>query len=271
MSTQPTPTRTSEPAAGRKPVVTMRDLGVWYRRHGVRGDTLRRRLLTTLRRTRPPLLWALRGITLSCHEGDTLGVIGHNGAGKSTLCLALAGILTPDEGTIDVDGRVAALLSLGAGFNMNLSGRANVLLKAAFLGISRAKILEKMPEIIAFAELEEFIDEPVRTYSSGMRARLAFSVAASLEPEIMILDEVLSVGDRAFRAKSQQRIREMMDSSRLIVIVSHSNALIRRTCTQVLWLDHGRMKAYGPVDEVVDAYEADSAVSDADDVDDEAS
>ena len=189
------------------------------------------------------------------YEGQALGVIGHNGAGKSTLCLVLAQILSPDEGRAAIRGKVSTLLRLDACFNRELSGRDNLELYGAFLGLGRHDLAGRVDEIIEFSELGEFIEEPVGHYSSGMRARLAFSVAATLEPDILLLDEILGVGDRAFRAKSERRIREMMEASRLIVIVSHAIGFLRGVCTHCLWLDHGQVKAYGPADEVLDAYE----------------
>lgn len=242
--------------AGAAPLIEVRDLGIWYRRLAKGRLSLKRALLTGSFRGPRDRFWALRGINLTAYEGQALGIVGPNGAGKSTLCLVLSGILEPDEGKARIRGKVSALLSLGAGFHPELSGRANILLAAAFLGIPRRKIEQQLDEIIDFADLGDFIEEPVRTYSSGMRARLAFAVAATIEPEILILDEALSVGDLAFRAKSQQRIEEMMRDSRLIIIVSHSNAFLRHVCTHCLWLDHGQPMMFGAVDEVLDAYEA---------------
>jgi ABC-type polysaccharide/polyol phosphate transport system ATPase subunit len=245
-----------EPSPAPPPaLIELRQLGVWYRLHRRQKVSLKRLLVTGRLGGPPPVLWALRGITFTCHEHEVLGIVGHNGAGKSTLCLVLAQILTPDEGTAHIRGRVSTLLTLGAGFNRELTGRANIQLYAAFLGIPREELDRKMERIIEFSELGDFIDEPVRAYSTGMRARLGFSVAATLEPEILILDEVLAVGDRAFRAKSRQRILDMMAASRLIVIVSHSTNFLREVCTHCLWLDHGTMKQFGPAGEVLKAYE----------------
>lgn len=242
----------SPPAS--KPVIDLRDLGVWFRRHKKGRLSFKQMVLTQRWFSKPPVLWALRNVDLTCHEGETLGIVGHNGAGKSTLCLVLSGILTPDEGSVSIDGNVAALLSLGAGFRSDLSGRQNILLKAAYLGIAREEIESKMQQIIDFSELGDFIDEPIRTYSSGMRSRLSFSVASSLEPDILILDEVLSTGDKAFRKKSRNRLKEMMDRSRLIVIVSHSANFLKSTCDSCLWLDHGRAVDHGPAKRVLRAY-----------------
>jgi len=245
----------SDAAARGDPLIEVHDLGVWFKLSRRNKRALRRVLDGEASLEDSRRLWALRGVEVSCHEGQTLGIVGHNGAGKSTLCLVLAGILTPDEGNVVIRGRVSTLFSLGAGFQKELSGRDNIELYAAFLGIPRPEIEDKTEEIVSFSGLDEFIDEPVGHYSSGMRARLAFSVASTMQPEILLLDEILGVGDRAFRAKSQRRIQEMMAASRVIVIVSHAMDFLRSVCTHCLWLDHGRVRGYGVAGEVLDAYE----------------
>ncbi len=239
-----------------EPVLEVEDLGVYFPLQQRRRTSIKRLLTGGGLRRAPKVLWALRHVDFTCHEGEVVGIVGPNGAGKSTLCLALSQILTPDEGRVQVRGHVSTLLTLGAGFNRDLSGRDNILLNAAFLGISRREIESKLDEIVDFSELGEFIDQPVRFYSSGMRARLGFSIATALDPEILILDEVLSVGDRSFRAKSQRRIEELMAQSRLILIVSHSTVFLRGLCTHCLWLEGGRARAYGEADAVLDAFEA---------------
>lgn len=238
-----------------KPVVELEGLGVYFRLQQRSRMSIRKALLGGGLARKAPVIWALRDVDLTCHEGEVVGVVGPNGAGKSTLCLVLSRILEPDEGRIVVRGQVSTLLSLGAGFNRELSGRDNILLNAAFLGIPRKEIGRRMDEIMDFADLGEFIDQPIRFYSNGMRSRLGFAIATSLDPEILVLDEVLSVGDRAFRAKSQARIESLMARSRLIVIVSHSGAFLRTVCTHCLWLERGRVRGYGPAAEVLDAYE----------------
>lgn len=236
-------------------LVELRGVGVFFRLHA-RGRLSFRQIVRRRRFWRPPpVLWALRGLDLELRAGQSLAIVGHNGAGKSTLCLVLAQILTPDEGSARVRGQVATLFGLGRGFNHELTGRDNIRLYAAFLAIPRAELAERMAEIIAFSELEEFIDEPVGQYSTGMRARLAFSVATSLQPEILILDEVLAVGDPGFQRKSESRIRSLISKSQLIAIVSHQTEFLRETCTHCLWLDHGRARAFGPVGEVLDEYD----------------
>jgi ABC-type polysaccharide/polyol phosphate transport system ATPase subunit len=239
----------------RSTYLELRNLGIWYRRRKFRSYSMREVLTGRALRDRSHMFWALRHVNLTCHEGDVLGIVGPNGAGKSTLCLVLAGILDPDEGHAAVRGRVSALLSLGAGLQKDLTGRENIILSAAFLGIPRRQLVHQLDRIIGFAELQDFIDEPVRTYSSGMRARLGFSVAASLQTEVLILDEVLSVGDIAFRRKSEQRIHEMIAASKLIIIVSHDLDLLRGLCTHCLWLDQGQVQAYGESAEVLTAFE----------------
>lgn len=241
---------------GTRPVVEVERLGIFYRLQQRRRVGIKQLLSRRGIRRDAPVIWALRDVSFTCHEGESVGIVGPNGAGKSTLCLALSRILEPDEGRVAVRGRVSTLLTLGAGFHRDLTGRENVMLNAAFLGIPRRVIEAHMEEILDFAELGEFIDQPIRFYSSGMRSRLAFSVAQSLDPEILILDEVLSVGDRAFRQKSQRRIEELMKQSRLIVVVSHSTAFLREVCTHAIWLQKGRLRAAGKADDVLDAFES---------------
>ncbi len=237
------------------PIVDIRDLGIFYRLNRKKHITLKSALLGHWRREKPPVIWALKGVDLTCHEGETWGIIGPNGAGKSTLCLVLSQILTPDSGSVQIRGKVSTLLTLGAGFDKDLSGRDNIYLNAAFLGIPRKQIEQQIDEIIEFSELAEFIDQPMRFYSSGMKSRLGFSIATTLQPEILVLDEVLSVGDQTFRAKSKARIEEMMRESRLIVIVSHSMSFLRETCTHCLWLEKGLVRMSGKAAEVLDAFE----------------
>jgi len=238
------------------PVVELKGLGVYFRLQQRSRMSIRKALFGGGVRRMAPMIWALRDVELTCREGEVVGVIGPNGAGKSTLCLVLSRILEPDEGTVSVHGKVSTLLSLGAGFNRELSGRDNILLNAAFLGIPRKEIGLRMDAITGFADLGEFIDQPIRFYSNGMRSRLGFAIATALDPEILVLDEVLSVGDRAFQDKSQARIESMMAQSRLIVIVSHATSFLRSVCTHCLWLDRGRVRRYGPAAEVIDAYVA---------------
>jgi len=246
------------PVAGKpasRPLIELANVGIWYRLHHRVQHSFKRALLAGKLREPARVFWALRGVDFTCEEGQVVGIVGHNGAGKSTLCMVLARILTPDEGQAEIRAQVTPLLGLGSGFNQELTGRDNIYLYSAFLGIPRATIEARVSEIHEFSELGSFLDEPLYTYSSGMRARLGFSVAAMIDPEIMILDEVLGVGDRDFREKSTKRIREMMDVSKLILIVSHSSGFLRKTCTHCLWLDHGRVRAFGAAAEVLDEYD----------------
>lgn len=197
---------------------------------------------------------ALDDVSLTVKRGETLGLIGRNGAGKSTLLKVISGILRPTEGSVAVHGNVVPMLELGSGFDPELSGRENIFLNGAILGYSKEFLEAKYDEIVAFSELGPFIDSPIRNYSSGMMARLAFSVASVLEPEILIVDEILAVGDAAFQEKSRARMMEMMGGGTTVLFVSHSLAQIREMCSRVLWLEHGRVKMEGNTNEVCDAY-----------------
>lgn len=198
--------------------------------------------------------WATRDVSFSVGPGEALGLIGANGAGKSTLVRAIAGILPPTEGRIDVFGRVSTLLALGVGFNRSLTGRDNVRLGGLAAGLDRDKLEEKYDEIVEFAELGEFMDMPMRTYSSGMYGRLAFSVAVNMDPDILLIDEAMSVGDARFRRKSANRMRELCSQAHTIVLVSHALGSIRELCDQAIWMDHGVLRMWDEPEAVVDAY-----------------
>ena len=199
--------------------------------------------------------WALKNISFEILPGERLGVLGFNGAGKSTLLKAVAGVLKPTKGSVEVRGVIAPLLELGAGFDMNYSGKENIFLYGATMGYSRKFIESKYDEIIAFSELEDFIDVPVKNYSSGMRARLGFSIATAVEPEVLILDEVLSVGDAKFRKKSEAKIRSMFDKGVTVIFVSHNTEQVRSLCNKAILLEHGELTASGNADEVCDIYD----------------
>lgn len=201
--------------------------------------------------------WALHPIDLDVRKGEVLGIVGHNGAGKSTLLQIIAGTMLPSHGSRRVQGRLSALLELGAGFNPEFTGRENVFLAAALLGMTRREIQERFPAIVEFSGLDAFIDQPVRTYSSGMFVRLAFSVAVSVDPDVLIIDEALSVGDGAFARRSFDRIMQFKDQGRTILFCSHSLYQIESLCTQALWLDRGRLQQLGPPADVAAAYQAD--------------
>ena len=204
---------------------------------------------------RPGEFWALDDVSFSVNSGEKLGFLGTNGSGKSTLLRLISGIFPPDRGTIAVRGSVGALIAVGVGFHPHLTGRENVFLNGAILGMTRAELNSKLDEIIAFAEIGEFIDAPVSTYSSGMAMRLGFSIAIHRMPEIMLVDEILAVGDLAFQLRCQKRLAEYRQSGGTFIIVSHNMQLIRNTCDRVLWLDKGRIVDEGNVYEVCDRYE----------------
>ena len=201
-------------------------------------------------------LVALSNVTFSISSGHALGVIGHNGAGKSTLLRVAAGILRPTVGTAIIRGRQAPVIELGLGFEAELSGRENIFFNGALLGRSPAEMAERLDEIVAFADLAQFIDQPIRTYSTGMVARLAFAVATTVNAQILLLDEVLSVGDASFRVKCQRRLQEFRDTDVTILLVSHDLDAVSEMCDLALWLDRGRMRRFGPAAEVVEEYRA---------------
>jgi ABC-type polysaccharide/polyol phosphate transport system ATPase subunit len=235
--------------------ISAENIGVWYPFIRRQKTQLRDWLSLQFRLWRQKqIFWALQGISFSVKEGEVLGVVGRNGSGKSTLLRVLAGVLQPDTGRLDIHGHVSALMSLGAGFQPELTGRENVLLNATFLGLPRRTVEARFDEIVAFAELEEFIDMPVRTYSSGMRARLGFAIASVVEPDILLLDEILGVGDAAFRQKSQERMKEMLLNARTIVVATHDASFAHQFCQQVLWLEKGRMAAFGAPTDVLPRY-----------------
>jgi len=199
--------------------------------------------------------WALRDISGDVRQGDVLGVIGENGSGKSTLLKIIAGLMKPTEGSIETYGTVAPMLELGSGFELEMTGRENIYLNGAILGYNKEIIDEYFEEIVDFAELRKFIDVPIRTYSSGMLARLAFSVATVIKPDILIVDEILSVGDDNFQAKSRARMMEIMNSGSTVIFVSHRMEDIKEICSSVIWLDNGTIRMAGSAEEVCDAYE----------------
>jgi ABC-2 type transport system ATP-binding protein/lipopolysaccharide transport system ATP-binding protein len=199
--------------------------------------------------------WALKGVSFEVNKGDKFGIIGLNGAGKSTLLKLIAGVMKPTEGEIWVKGSMVPLLEMGAGFDPDYTGRENIFLKGALLGYTRRFLEEKFDEIVEFSELEEFIDVPLKNYSSGMKARLAFSIATMVEPEILIVDEVLSVGDAKFQEKSREKMNSLLDEDATVIFVSHATQQVRDICNRAIWLDKGKLITQGPVDEVCDAYE----------------
>jgi lipopolysaccharide transport system ATP-binding protein len=243
-------------------VIKAEGLGKRYRRNAVVDEGLRHALARTLkaplgafRRTAMEEFWALKDVSLEVKEGEVLGLIGRNGAGKTTLLKILSRITQPTTGWAEIHGRVGSLLEVGTGFHPELSGRENTFLSGAILGMSKSEISRKFDEIVAFAELEKFIDTPVKHYSSGMYVRLAFAVAAHLEPEILLVDEVLAVGDLNFQKKCLGKMGDVAKAGRTVVLVSHQLNQIRRLCHRVIWIDGGSIRQEGNTAEVVSAYE----------------
>ena len=235
--------------------IRVEDVTVTYRTSLEKAPTLKSTLLRLGRRERVIReIWALKGVSFTVPHGMVLGVVGANGAGKSTLMRTVAGILPPTSGRVEVHGRVSTLLSLGVGFNRKLTGRQNVVLGGLAAGLTRAELAEKYDEIVDFAELEEFMDMPMRTYSAGMYGRLAFAVAVTMHPDILIIDEALSVGDARFRRKSFERMRELCGEDRTILLVSHALGSIEKLCDEAIWLDKGRIEMWDEPHAVVEAY-----------------
>ena len=233
--------------------VALDGLGKKFRLTHDRNWTLKATVLAG-HRTRYEEFWALRGIDLEIPHGSTFGIIGGNGSGKSTLLKVLAGIMRPDEGTAEVDGRLSALLELGAGFHPELTGRENVYLNGAILGFTSREIRRRFDDIVGFAELDRFIDEPVRNYSSGMYVRLGFSVAIHVEPDILLVDEVLAVGDHAFQKRCLDRFAQLKAEGRTIILVSHDLDMVGWLCEQTAWIQQGTLQAVGPSLEVIDRF-----------------
>jgi len=200
------------------------------------------------------LVRALTNISFTLNSGDRVGLLGHNGAGKSTLLRALSGVYAPTRGSVSIAGQVGSLIDVGLGINLEATGRENVFIRGQLLGLTNSQIASKYEEIVSFTELGDFMEVPVRTYSSGMHLRLAFAVSTVVRPEILLMDEWLSVGDEGFKAKAEDRLTEMVSETKILAIATHSRALIEKVCNRVIWLEHGRIKMDGPVGEVVPAY-----------------
>ncbi len=227
-------------------------LGVRYNLRFTRKTTLRQSLTRRVRReSDETTFWALRDVSFKVVHGESLAVIGPNGAGKSTLLQVLAGIITPSAGVVEVDGRVSSLLTLGAGFDQELSGLDNIRLAGAFLGLDNEVMRRITPGIIEFADIGPFIEAPIKTYSSGMRARLGFAIATAVDPDILLLDEVLATGDQTFRAKSKQRVLDLVKSAKGVVLVTHDMNWVMEFCNRAILLEQGRIVAEGDPAEVV--------------------
>ena len=234
--------------------VSVEHLSLKYRMYLERNNSLK----TTLLRGRKSLhedFWALRDISFEVKSGETFGLVGRNGSGKSTLLKCLARILFPDRGGFTAHGRMAALLELGSGFHPELSGRENVFLNGSILGMSRREITRKFDEIVDFSGIERFIDQPVKNYSSGMYVRLGFAVAINVDPDILVVDEVLAVGDAEFRAKCAQKFLDMKQTGRTVILVTHSMQNLKDMCDSAAWLDKGQLRKVGDAVSVIGAYE----------------
>jgi homopolymeric O-antigen transport system ATP-binding protein len=244
--------------------VHAKGLGIRYNLRFTRKTTMRQTFSKLLsRQSGERAFWALRDVDIRLVHGESLAVIGPNGAGKSTLLQALAGIITPSEGTIDIRGQISSLLHLGAGFDQELTGRDNILLAGAFMGIEPATMKARIEDIIAFTDIGEFIDAPIRTYSTGMRARLGFSIATSVEPDVLLLDEVLGTGDQSFRDKSRERVLELVKAAKAIVLVTHDMTWVEEFCNRAMLLEHGRIVAEGEPGDVVRLHREHSAIASA--------
>jgi ABC-2 type transport system ATP-binding protein len=238
------------------PAIEVRTLGIRYNLRLTKKNTIRESFKNAARRTNGPShFWALRDVTFRLDHGESLAVIGPNGAGKSTLLQVLARILEPTEGSIDVRGRISSLLTLGAGFDPDLSGRDNIQLAGAFMGMAHDDMMRRLPDIIEFADIGQFMDAPIKTYSSGMNARLGFSIATAVDPDVLLLDEVLGTGDATFRSKSQQRVEELMKSARAIVLVTHDMKWPVEFCNRAILLERGNIVAAGKPEDVVEIHE----------------
>lgn len=237
-----------------KHAIEVKDLVISYQ--NLKKTSIKKTLLH-LKRQKPDHFVAVKGISFYVREGEILGIIGKNGSGKSTTLNALAGIFSPDSGSIDLNGHSISLLSIGVGFIREMTGRENITLSGMLLGFTEEQVKAKEQEIIDFAEIGEFIDMPVRTYSSGMYSKLAFSITAILETDIMLIDEVLSVGDQKFKKKSYEKMKSLISNKdRTVVIVSHSIETLKQLCDTVMWMHEGQIKRIGDPDEVLDEYVA---------------
>lgn len=241
----------------RKVAVKVENVSIKFNLKGENLDSLKEYMINIFRKKAPEEeFWGLRDINFTLRRGDRVGILGLNGAGKSTLLKVIAGVYRPTEGTVKKNGKLAPLLELGAGFEKEYTARENIFLYGAELGYSKKFIEEKFDEIVEFAELQDFLDVPIKNFSSGMRSRLGFAMCTAVKPDILILDEVLSVGDAKFRKKSEKKIMDMFDSGVTVLFVSHSLEQVRRICNKAIILDHGKMISYGNIDEVSKEYES---------------
>jgi len=236
------------------PAVSIEGVSKRFRLLQDRQSTVKSMVVNRSRRSRYTELWALENVSFDIAAGTSYGLIGHNGSGKSTLLKCMARILTPDKGTISVNGRLSSLLELGAGFHPELSGRENVYLNGSILGMSKRDVASRFDDIVEFASLERFIDAPVRNYSSGMYVRLGFAVAINLEPEILLVDEIMAVGDEAFQRRCMEQFARLKERGCTVVVVSHNLTQVRSFCDEVAWLDTGQLRGTGPAGVMIDRY-----------------
>jgi len=239
-----------------KTIIEVNDVGMEFNLSQEKVDNIKEYVIKLLKRE---LLfqefWALKNISFEIKKGDRVGIVGLNGAGKSTLLKIISGVMKPTEGTVKIKGKLVPLLELGAGFDNDYTGRENIFLNGAMLGYSKEFLEEKYDEIVDFSEIGKFIDVPIKNYSSGMKARLGFSIATMVEPEILVIDEVLSVGDAKFRKKSEERIMSLFDKGITVLFVSHSVGQVKSLCNKAIWLEKGKLIMQGDVEEVCAAYE----------------
>lgn len=238
-----------------QPIIQLENVSVSYRLPSERIGTFKEYAIRKLqRKIKISKFWALTDVTLQVNKGEVFGLIGNNGAGKSTMLKVISKVLKPTKGRVVVYGKIAPLLELGAGFHPELSGRENIFLNGALLGYSRSEMESVFDEIVEFSELDHFINAPVRTYSSGMFARLGFAVATAHQPEILILDEILSVGDEAFQRKCNLRMKNFQQAGTTVLMVSHALNMLEGMCNRIAWIDHGKMQKIGEPEEVIAAY-----------------
>lgn len=237
-----------------EPAVVVDHVSKRFKLYKERNQTLKSAVMRR-RKSVAEEFWAVKDVSFEVPQGSTFGLIGRNGSGKSTLLKCLARILHPDEGTITMNGTAASLLEVGSGFHPELTGRENIYLNGSILGLAKKDITARLDEIIDFSGVGQFIDQPVKNYSSGMYVRLGFSVAIHVQPDILVVDEVLAVGDGAFKKKSREKFREFTDSGRTVILVTHSLAQVREMCDQVAWLNKGVLEAVGPAKTVTKQYQ----------------
>ncbi|MEO0460864.1 MAG: ABC transporter ATP-binding protein [Myxococcota bacterium] len=235
--------------------IECRGLGICYRHYRKKSLTLKESAVRFFRNQQFESFWALRKIDLDVRKGESVGIIGKNGSGKSTLLKAVCGVLRPSRGTVASRGRIAPLLELGGGFHQELTGRENIFMNGAIMGLSKKEVRERIERIIEFSGLGEFIDVPLHNYSSGMRARLGFAVSTEVDAEILVLDEVLAVGDAEFHARAVARTENFFRSNHTVILVSHQLGTVKRLCERCVWISKGEIQADGPADEVIKQYQ----------------